>query len=327
MSLHTLVVGCGSIGSRHVGNLVEFDGVRVSAHDIDPERVEAIGDEYDVRTWTDLDDALSSGVDCVAVCTPPQTHVDIATAALDAGAHVFVEKPLSDEAASASEFADRAEATDRVVYVACNMRFHPPVQQIQTWLNEGEIGPIQFCRLRYGNDLRNWRSTDYRESYSSSSDAGGGIILDAVHEIDLAMEWLDDIETVQCAAKKLSTLDVDVEDTAEILLESTSKMAELHVDYIRPERVRTYELSGRDGIIRWVGQGKNPEISTVSLYRREMDSWEAREFECTLNEQYVDELADFFACIRGEAVPPVGAQRGRDIVDLALTAKRAANAD
>jgi predicted dehydrogenase len=326
MTLQTVVVGCGSIGSRHIGNLVEFEDVVVSAHDLDPDRVAAVEDEYGVPATTDLDSALSDDADCVIVCTPPHTHLDIATTALDVGAHVFVEKPLSSDLAGAEEFVDRANKTDRVVHVECNMRFHPPVQRIQEWLDAGEIGPLQFCRLRYGNDLRNWRSTDYRESYSSSADAGGGIILDAVHEIDLALEWIDRIETVQCAAKKLSSLELDVEDTAEIILESDSEMAELHVDYIRPERIRTYELSGRDGIIRWVGQGKNPEVSTVSLFRRETETWETREYESTLNEQYVAEMEDFFACVRGEKQPPVDADRGREILDIALTARGAARA-
>lgn len=324
MSLQTVVVGCGSIGSRHIGNLVAFEGVVVSAHDLDPDRVAAVEGEYGVPATTDLDSALSDDTDCVIVCTPPHTHLDIATTALDVGAHVFVEKPLSSDLDGVEEFVDRATATDSVVYVACNMRFHPPVRQIQEWLNAGEIGPLQFCRLRYGNDLRNWRSTDYRESYSSSSDAGGGIILDAVHEIDLALEWIDQIETIQCAAKKLSTLEIDAEDTAEILLESNSKMAELHVDYIRPERIRSYELSGRDGIIRWVGQGKNPENSRVSLFRRETETWETHEYESTLNEQYVAEMKDFFACVHGEKQPPVGADRGQEILEIALTARSAA---
>ena len=324
MSLHALVVGCGSIGSRHIGNLVEFDDVTVSAHDVDPDQVATIEAKYGVSATTDLDDALSDDLDCVLVCTPPHTHLEVATAALEAGAHVFVEKPLSDDLAGTDEFVERATESEQVVYVACNMRFHPPVRQIQEWLDAGEIGPVQFFRLRYGNDLRNWRSTDYRESYSSSADAGGGIILDAVHEIDLALEWIDNVETVQCAAGKLSTLELDVEDSAEILLESSSMMAELHVDYIRPERIRTYELSGRDGIVRWVGRGKDPEMSTVSLYRRETELWETREFECSLNEQYVDEMRDFLAAARGESDPPVGALRGRKIVDVAIAARDAA---
>lgn len=324
MSVQTVVVGCGSIGSRHIGNLVEFEDVVVSAHDLDPDRVAAVEDEYRIPTTTEFDSALSEETDCVIVCTPPHTHLDIATTALEVGADVFVEKPLSSDLDVVDEFVDRAAASDSVVYVACNMRFHPPVQRIQKWLDAGEIGLLQFCRLRYGNDLRNWRSTDYRESYSSSADAGGGIILDAVHEIDLALEWIDRIETVQCAAKKLSSLELDVEDTAEILLESDSQMVELHVDYIRPERIRTYELSGRDGIVRWVGQGKNPEVSTVSLFRRETETWETHEYVSTLNEQYIAEMEDFFACVRGEKQPPIDADRGREILDIALSAREAA---
>jgi len=327
MVTEVLVTGCGSIGSRHIRNLLEQPDVDVIAHDIDQERLADIASKYQIPTASDLDSALSDGVDCVFVCTPPDTHLELATTAIDAGADVFVEKPLSDSLQGTDEFVRLVESSNQAVYVACNMRFHPPVVQIQQWLDDGVIGSLQFLRLRYGNDLKNWRSTDYRESYSSDADAGGGVVLDAVHELDLASKWMEDAETVYCAAGRLSTLDIDVEDTAEVILESSDRMAEIHLDYIRPERARTYELSGSDGIIRWHGRGKNPEVSTVQLYRSATDEWERREFELTLNEQYIHEIEDFLHCVKTGSEPEMTARRGREVLALAERAKESAESE
>lgn len=324
MAIRTLVVGCGSIGSRHARNLSTFQDVDVVAYDVKEERAVELADEIDAQTTSSLKAAFDSGVDCVLVCTPPDTHIEIASEALGAGADVFVEKPLSDSVAGTDEFVAEVESSEQIVYVACNMRFHPPVITIREWLEQGELGKLQFLRLRYGNDIRNWRPTDYRDSYSSSEDAGGGIVRDGVHELDLAMEWLGPFDTIYCGANTVGDHEMAAEDTAEILLESDAQMAEIHLDAIRPERVRTYELIGSEALIRWVGRGKDPEFSRVGLYRRDVGEWQWEEFDLTLNEQYVAEMQDFLRCVRDRTPPEMNARRGRAVLDVAERARRSA---
>lgn len=325
MTLRVLVVGCGSIGARHISNLLELPDIDVIAHDTVPQKTESLSDEYDIFATTDFEEALTSGIDCVFVCTPPASHLDIASAALDEGAHVFIEKPLSDSVKESEKFVNQVDDSDQLAFVACNMRFHPPVVQIQEWLDDGEIGQLQFFRLRYGNDLRNWRSTDYQESYSSNSDEGGGIVLDGVHELDLALKWMDDIDRVSASVGQVSDLEINVEDVSEIILESGNRMAEIHLDYIRPERARTYELIGNKGMIRWMARGKNPEVSTVELHQRNSDDVVREEFESTLNEQYVYEIEHFVACVRGTETPEMDARRGYEVLRLATLAKKSDN--
>lgn len=325
MSLRILVVGTGSIGSRHIKNLTELSDIEIVAHDIDPESVDQIGAEYGVEITTDLDATLTPDIDCVFVCTPPVSHLEIAHAALDVGADVFIEKPLSHDLDGTDEFVERARNSDQTVFVACNMRFHPPVVQIQEWLDAGEIGPLQFFRLRYGNDLRNWRSTDYRDSYSANAAEGGGIILDVIHELDIALHWMRDVEYVSSTVAQVSDLEIDIEDTAEIILEGDRMMAEVHLDCIRPERARTYELIGRDGMIRWEARGKNPEQSTLTLHRRDSSPEMTEEFELTLNEQYVDEIEHFLNCVRGTEEATMDAHRGLDVLKLAYAAKESSS--
>lgn len=317
-----LVVGCGSIGTRHVGNLLDL-GVDVRACDVDPERTAPLADEHGIETTTDYEVGLEAGPDCVLVCTPPSTHVEIASAALDAGAATFVEKPLAPTSGAAEALAERATESDRVVYVACNMRFHPPVERIDDRLAAGRIGEVQFLRLRYGNDVRNWRPGDYRDYYSASSDQGGGVVLDAIHEIDVADHWLGGTERVCCEAGRFGDLDIETEDVAEILLRNDERLAEVHLDYLRPVRARTYEVVGSDGMVRWHATGKDPEVSRVALHDADGALVESREYELTLNEMYVAELEDFLACVAGRETPPVDAARGARLVRLAELAKRA----
>ena len=102
-------------------------------------------------------------------------------------------------------------------------------------------------------------------------------------------------------------------------------LAEIHIDYLRPERARTYELIGSQGMIHWQALGKTPERSTVRCYQRQRDRWETYTFESDLNEMYVAEMRHFLDCLAGRAHPAMDAQRGRDILALALAARQSAH--
>jgi predicted dehydrogenase len=320
-----IVVGCGSIGTRHVRNLLSLD-VEVTAVDPDPSASEGAAEEFGVPATTDLGEALEGNHDCALVCTPPSTHLAIAEELLDAGLHLFVEKPLSNDLAGTDDLIDLAERGGCMTLVGCNMRFHPPVRWIAHRFRSGGIGRLQFLRLRYGNYLPDWRPGNYEESYSAQADLGGGIVLDAIHELDVALEWLDDVDSLCCSAGEVGDLDLGVEDAAEILLRAPGPaLAEVHLDYLRPERARTYELVGSDGLLRWHARGKDPERSELSYYDRVTETWEEEEYESDLNEMYVEEMEHFLDCIRGDAKPKLDLRGGRDVLALALAAKRSAS--
>lgn len=324
--MRLLIIGCGSIGTRHARNLNSFPGVEVITHDSEADRAAQVRDDLGVWSTTVLDQALDKRPDAVLICTPTYTHLELAERALDTGAHVFIEKPLSNSLEGICEFIERVDKGQQVVLVGCNLRFHPPVRQVQAWIDSGKIGRLQFARLQYGHYLPNWRATDYRHTYSAQNEQGGGVILDAIHELDLGLAWLGEVESVYCLATRLGDLEIDVEDTAEILLRSPKRaVAQIHIDYLRPERARTYELLGSAGMIRWMARGKRPEHSQVSCYQLETDKWETYEFESDLNEMYVEEMRHFLACLSGKAQPVMDAKRGQRVLSLALAAKHAAH--
>lgn len=323
--MDALVVGCGSIGTRHIGNLLDNDVVsEVFGYDIDTAVARRTAGECGIWTTSDAEEAWSRSPDIVLVCTPPNTHLQVARVALDAGADVFIEKPLAGSLEGVPEFLDQVDRSDSTVMVGCNMRFHPPVLQIEEWLSNGRIGRIEYAKLKFGNHLSNWRSGDYSERYTAQARKGGGIILDGVHEIDLLLEWLSEPETVQCAASTYSDLSIDVEDTAEILVECPRQLGSIHLDCIRPERERAYELVGTDGMIVWQAHGKAPERSKAKLYESEPETWTRHSFELTLNEMYVSELEHFLDCVQHESSPVVDCVHARDALALALSARDAA---
>lgn len=323
--MKALVVGCGSIGTRHIKNLLDSNDISdVIGHDIDATAAQSAAEEHGIWTTTKLDTAWNRSPDIVFVCTPPHTHIQVAETALSHDAHVFIEKPLADSLDDMPRFLEKIKHSEQIVIVGCNMRFHPPVVKIREWLSTDAIGRLEYIRLEFGNHLSNWRSGDISDQYTAQAEKGGGIILDGIHEIDLLLEWLSEPETVQSAAGTYSDLPVNVEDTAEILIEGANQLGSVHLDFIRPERARTYELIGTDGLIRWDARGKNPEKSEVGLYQMDTETWTRNSYELTLNEMYVAELEHFIECIQTGSPPVVGVTKGRDALASAVAARQAA---
>src|SRR5207249_1712700 len=117
--------GVGSIGRRHAGNLLRLDAGDVAVCDSDAAAVAAATASLGVKGYAVLADALAAGPEAVLVCTPTHRHLDVALAAVEAGAHVFIEKPVTLTLDGVPALEAAARARGRVVRVACNMRFHP----------------------------------------------------------------------------------------------------------------------------------------------------------------------------------------------------------
>ncbi|MBI4349110.1 MAG: Gfo/Idh/MocA family oxidoreductase [Elusimicrobia bacterium] len=290
-----LVVGCGSIGRRHIANLRRL-GVRdILAHDPDPDRAAFARSELRCRAARSLADGLDAAPQVALVCTPPAAHADAAAAALSRGIACFIEKPVSHDVASASALARRFHG--RPAVVGYQLRRHPGVLWLKSQVSRKGWGRLLHLRAQVGQYLPDWRPwQDYRKSYTARRALGGGILLDASHEIDLAMFLAGPIRSVYCAAKRLSRLDIDVEDTAELVVEFASgAMGSVHLDMIRRAADRSCEVSCENGTARW----SYPD-ALGRAYDARSKAWTVKRFSRDANAMYLDELRLFLAAARGE---------------------------
>ena len=263
-----LILGCGSIGKRHARNFSELAEVAV----FDP-NCDAVSD-LALGAFNSLDDALQWQPDGVVVATPHTLHLEIAMRALDSGAHVLVEKPISNALDGVSELIALAEKKAKKLHVVCNMRFHSAISVLKN--NLSRIGKSLFARAYYGNYLPNMRpDADYRALYAAHRYQGGGVILDAIHEVDYLRWFFGSVESVNAVAGKLSDLDIDVEDYASIQLQHKNGVrSEIHLDYLQRCKRRGCEIVGDQGTLIWDSVGKKPEHCRVRLFLAESNAWE-----------------------------------------------------
>lgn len=269
--MKVLVVGCGSIGRRHAANAATL--ATVGVYDAAPGVAEACAKEVGAQVFSRLDDALHWKPRAVVVATPHRSHLEVAGRAVAAGADVLIEKPLSHALDGVGDFLKGVDAAGRRAFSVCNMRFHPGPATLRESLPA--IGRPLFARAHYGNYLPSMRpGRDYRELYAARRAEGGGVVLDAVHEIDYLTWLFERVESVACHAAKLSDLDLDVEDHALLALRHASGVdASVELDYLRPRKSRGCEIVGTEGVLVWASDGKDPERCTVRLFRNGAGEW------------------------------------------------------
>jgi predicted dehydrogenase/RimJ/RimL family protein N-acetyltransferase len=236
--LRVAVLGQGSIGRRHAGLLRELGADVVT---FDPFSEADTADEA----------AALRGADAAVVASPSSEHEAQALRCIVAGVPTLVEKPLALDAWGAARVDRAAERAGVGVAVAMNLRHHPGVQGVRAALPE--IGRPLRAAVWCGSWLPGWRpGADYRESYSARSALGGGVLLDAIHEIDELTWLLGRVRTVSALLPRVSDLEIDVEDVAELQLELASGVpATVTLDYLDRSYHRGARVVGADATVAW----------------------------------------------------------------------------
>lgn len=320
--LNILVIGCGSIGERHIKNILNnFDNVSISAFDIDKHRLNFIKDNYGSKVYDKLDVALKNDIDAALICSPPHKHMEQALICVENDINIFIEKPLSNTIENVTKLIKKVSSKGLVGSIGYNFRFHEGLLLIKELIEENNFGKIVSMRSFFGDYLPQWRvKQDYHKNYITKKETGGGIILDGSHELDY-MRWiLGDPTHMSCFNSKLSNLDMETEDIAEIIMQfEDNVMGQVHLDCIRPEYLRECELFSEDNIVSW-----NYEKKRVKLYSMHNKSVKIIETNSDNNHMYVNEVKNFFETIKGNEKIAVPLIEGKKTLELALAAKKSA---
>lgn len=321
-----LVVGCGSIGRRHARNLSTL-GYEVITCDISPDNRAWMERELKLHAYEKLSEALAEKPDAALVCTPTSTHVQIALEAIEAGAAVFVEKPVADSLQGAEKIMAAAEKKSVKVQVGYNLRFVPALAKMKELVQSGAYGKVLCARAIFAQYLPYWRpGTDYTKGYTGKKKMGGGLILEASHELDYLCWILGKPALLSCLAKKTSSLSIDTEDTAEISLEFESgAIANVHLDFVRQDYTRGCEIVCEKGTLTWKleykGNRNSLEVRTYDLQNADKITVKTLlDVPWDNNYMYNEEIKSFIACLKAGTKPSPGMAEGKLALQLAIKA-------
>ncbi len=214
---NVLIVGCGSIGERHLRCFQSTGAAKVAACDSNAALLEKVAATYQVPKFATLDEALASGPwDSLVICTPAHTHLPIALRGLAHGAHLLIEKPLAVEDDLVPQVRAAIAQSDRAVAVAYAYHCMPWIAAMREAVISGELGRPLHATVVSGQHFPTFRPA-YRDIYYARHESGGGAIQDALTHIINAMEWmLGPVTRLYTDASHQALEGVEVEDTVVI---------------------------------------------------------------------------------------------------------------
>ena len=290
------VIGCGSIGKKHLANLVQLGYQNILAYDPIEACRKAVAAEFGVLVYAEACEVWARRPEVTLVTTPSHLHVSCALQAASIGSHLFIEKPVSHDLEQLDLLARLVNEKQLVTLVGCNMRFHPGPAQVKRWLEASAVGQVLSARLQTGSYLPRWRpGQDYYQSYSASP-VHGGAVLDCIHELDLALWLLGEARVAAAITRPAVSLGLETDGLAEILLEHVSgAVSSVHLNFVQRNYRRGLQIIGSTGSIEW-------EWSTAHAYwyGPEGDVVEsvAQPADWLVNQMYLDELRHFLTCVQ-----------------------------
>lgn len=318
--MNILLVSLGSIGRRHLDNIrkIEPDARITIWRQPASEKVVPGAD----RVVSDLVSVLDSLPDAAFITGPASQHIEVGLQLARHGVHLFVEKPLSNRFEGTEVFIEECRKRRLVLMVGYVLRFCRSLQAVKSALVEGRIGRVLSVRAEVGQYLPDWRpQSDYRKTVSASAALGGGAVLELSHEIDYIRWLFGEVDAVTARIARLGDLEIDVEDTAEILLDLQSGvLASIHLDMLQRVPTRTCRIVGSEGVLVWDGIAHRVSLWT-SRENRWIDIWQAGP-SFDRNEMYVAEMQHFLDCVVGKAEPLVTGEDGLRVLQIVLAAKQ-----
>ena len=237
-TIKTAVIGCGTWGRNHARVYRELPNVELAAvSDLNPQTAQQIGERYGAPHYTDPTPIIKDpDIDLLSICTPTITHADIAIAAIEAGKHVLVEKPMTNTVPEAKRLIRAAEKHDVKLAVGFVERYNPAVQEAIKRVQAGEIGNVILALSR-------------RVSRSPGRIGDVGVIKDlAIHDVDIVDHLFgNQAKSVFAIA---GSIQHKFEDYAQININfGDNRNAIVSTNWLTPRRIRTLVITGTEGII------------------------------------------------------------------------------
>jgi len=303
------VVGLGGIGSVRAQALQRSESCTLTAVcDIDPSKTLTWKDRAEV--FSELADILvSEKCDALVICTPPNTHREMAIAAMRAGKHVLVEKPMAESLASCEEMLTVAQDTERVLTVGYNHRYFKGVDVVRQSIAENTIGKLRYLRAFTGHT----GLSEFKAPWMYDRNVmGGGTLLDnGTHLLDLVASFMGDVKSVEAKVDN-ALWNLEVEDNAFLrITDVNGAHCEFHSSWTEWKGYRFFiEAYGDKGMVqmyyapmfaRRIQMADDRLSSTTErwFFWSDILKEKFRGWQSTVIETFLKELDEFASLTRG----------------------------
>ena len=311
------VIGCGGIGKLHLKKLIQMDSAKVTAAcDINPANLESFGQEAGLpekHLYQDYSELLDKGdVDAVVICLPNRLHSIVSIASLEAGKHVFCEKPTAINHFEANKMVEAARKNGKKLLIGLQNRFRGESLALKSQMRQKALGVVYYAKCGWlrRNGVPGWGSW-----FTRKKDAGAGPIFDiGVHVLDLTLWLMDDFKPNSVFAssyakfgprkKGLSKWGIpepngyyDVEDLACAILRMESGAS------IFFEVSWASHISKPKFYIELMGDKAGFDYESTTIFSSENSTTFDKKIHYNKQDPYLEEMNHFLDCIKNDKEP------------------------
>jgi len=314
-------VGYGSIGKRHVNNILSNTKSEIII--CTKQENLALLDRKRVKVFGSLSKCLLEKPDIGFITNETVYHIPTAIKLAKEGLDLFIEKPLSNSMKDIVTLKNIVKRKKLIVQLGYNLRFHECVNKICKLVKQKKIGRIISIQAENGSYLPDWHPyEDYRKGYAGKKKLGGGIILTQIHDVDYLYWIFGNPKSIFSISGKFSDLDISAEDYSASIIQFKNKItAELHLDFFQGPEYRKCKIKGTKGIIFW--DSINNE---VELYDNRKKKWisilKLKNYE--RNQMYIREIKHFLNCVKNRNRTINSLDDGIKTLGISLAMKKSA---
>ena len=324
--MNVAIIGAGRQGFRRAKAIAECGDNVVLAVDNNESNAKKLAGEFNCKwdsTWKSAVTDLSA--DAVVICTPNDTHSDIAIAALGAGKHVLCEKPIARNIKEGKAILEASITSNAKFKSGFNHRYHPAVMKAKKMLDSGQLGKILFMRCRYGITGRSGYDKDWRMNASIS---GGGQLMDqGQHVLDLFRWFGGDISEVTGYVDTLYW-DIPVEDNVfAIMRAKEGHICSMHASWTEWKNIFSFEVFGKEGYVKVEGLGGSYGIEKLISGKRDFNAPFSESVESFdgPDKSFTDEWKDFTMAVKNDRESMGSAADGLAALKLAFAIYSSSN--
>jgi predicted dehydrogenase len=313
--LKFLICGIGSIGYRHMSILRSLGDYKIAAFRTGKSTLPKREHQPDKIFW-DLTEALDDKPEAVIVTNPTSMHLQIARSVAERGIPLMIEKPLSNNMEGVSAFRDLCREKKTPVLLAYQLMHHPAIVKMHELVNAKSIGSVLSAKSHWGSYLPEWHPwEDYKASYASLCELGGGVTLTMCHELNFLTSLFGEAKTVKALEVTHNILGIETEEAVDIIIKHDSGIvSNVHLNFYQKPQRRYCELIGTEGTLLWDYDKPSLELLFEGRPNKTISFQSAGDELQMVG--YVDQMKHFIRVAQGKEEPRVSLDKG--ISDLEL---------
>ena len=340
MTINVAIIGCSKIAHLHAKAILQIPELNFkSVWSRTPASAQKFVDEYGVKAYSSIPEMIKAeNIGMAVICTAHPYHAEPAIQAMEAGAHIIIEKPLASALQDCDRIIDASGRTGRKAAVISQRRWYQPIVRMKKAIDEGKIGTPMLGTI----EMLGWRDRSYFESDawrgSWAMEGGGVMVNQAPHPLDLLQWLMGDIDEVFGYWSNLNHPYIEVEDTAvavirfkngglgNILISNSQKPGIYGKVHIHGSNGATVGAQPEGGAMFIAGKTTIAEPPKLDLWtvpgeEHLMEEWnkaDSDEFHSvdSMTWYFKQQLIDFAEAILNDRQPMVTAEEGRKTVEL-----------